>query len=97
VRQKLLRDAFAVLAGVVWLLPLPLAYLVGIACYATGIAAISRGVPEVEVSCCVLVLVLVDQSTKDVAATQPTQVRRTPCSDGTGVAWAKLRCGRRWL
>jgi hypothetical protein len=29
------------------------------------------------VSCCVLVLV--DQPTEDVAATQPAQVRRTPC------------------
>jgi hypothetical protein len=43
----------------------------------TGQAAFPRGVPEVGMSCCVLVLV--DQPTKDVAATQPAQVRRTPC------------------
>jgi hypothetical protein len=29
-----------------------------------------RGVPEVGLSCCVLILV--DQATKDIAATQPT-------------------------
>jgi hypothetical protein len=56
------------------------------------------GVPEVGVSC--YVLVLVDQSTEDVAATQPAKDRPllgSVSTDGTGVAWAKLRCGRRWL
>jgi hypothetical protein len=50
------------------------------------------------VSCCVLVLV--DQSTEDIAAAQLTNARCTIGSaptDGPGVAWAKLRCGRRWL
>jgi len=36
-----------------------------------------RGVPEVGVSCCVLILM--DQSTEDVAATQSAEVRRSPC------------------
>jgi len=35
-------------------------------------------VPEVGVSCCVLVLV--DQATKQVSATQPAHVRPTPCT-----------------
>ena len=48
------------------------------------------GVSEAGVSCCVLVLV--DQSTKDVAATQPTQVRRTPCF-GT-LRWHRRRMGQ---
>jgi hypothetical protein len=39
----------------------------------------ARGVPEVGVSCCVLILV--DQSTEDIAATQPAEARRTPCFD----------------
>jgi hypothetical protein len=43
---------------------------------------------------------LVDQSTEDVAATQPVEVRRTPCF-GTR-RWHRRRvgqaaCGRRWL
>ena len=37
----------------------------------------ARGVSEVGVSCCVLVLV--DQSTQDVTAAQPAEVRRTRC------------------
>ena len=37
----------------------------------------ARGVSEVGVSCCVPVLV--DQSTEDIAAAQPTEVRRAPC------------------
>ena len=37
----------------------------------------ARGVSEVGVSCCVLVLV--DQSTEDITAAQPAEVRRTPC------------------
>lgn len=38
---------------------------------------VARGVPEVGVSCCAVVLV--DQPTKDVAATELACVRRTPC------------------
>src|SRR4029450_1511666 len=41
-----------------------------------------RGVPEVGVSCCVLILM--DQSTEDVAATQPAEVRGTPCFGSLG-------------
>jgi hypothetical protein len=55
-----------------------------------------RGVPEVGVSRCVLVLV--DQSTEDVAAAQLTNGRctqRISTTDRTGVVWAKLWCGRR--
>ena len=58
----------------------------------------ARGVSEVGVSCCVLVLV--DQPPRT------SQRRSRPKfglllasapADSTGVAWAKLRCGRRWL
>ncbi len=38
---------------------------------------VARGVSEVDSSCCWLILV--DQSTEDVAATQPAEVRRTSC------------------
>ena len=47
-------------------------------CTTAPIAAVpARGVPEVGVSCCAVVLV--DQPTKDVAATELAYVRRTPC------------------
>jgi hypothetical protein len=40
-----------------------------------------------------------DQSTEDVAAAQLANgccSHRISTTEGTGVAWAKLRCGRRW-
>jgi hypothetical protein len=42
----------------------------------------------------------VDQSTEDVVTAQLTKAAApigSASTDGTGVAWAKLRCGRRWL
>ena len=46
--------------------------------------------PEVGVSCCVLVLV--NQATKDIAATQPAQARRTPHLDA--LRWQRRRMGQ---
>ena len=59
---------------------------------------LARGAARSRVSCCVVVLV--DQSTEDVAAARPAYVRPVPRlvpSGGTGVAWIKPRCGRRRL
>jgi len=53
-------------------------------------AMATRGVPEVGVSCCVLIFV--DQSTEDVAATQPVEVRRTPCFGS--LRWHRRRVGQ---
>jgi hypothetical protein len=58
----------------------------------------ARGVSELILSRCPLVLV--DQSTQDVATTQLRKGRRTrgsPRTDGMGVPRPRLRCGRCWL
>jgi hypothetical protein len=78
--------------------------ILGLSLAASGVAAAYTAYGLVapwgvrsRVSC--WVLVFVDQSTQDITAAQPAEVGVLLASapaDGTGVAWARLRCGRRW-